>query len=266
MGPSIPPATKEHANCQVGLRKGICDNQYYLSIKTNKNRQIGKDIIITFNEDLSTRRVTLTGETTIQVIPDRLHSQKKGQEIDVIMISFVQPDVCERWNKLLLEISGETSSSRGDRKKKEKHFSNDLDLPNKINSEPSVNRKKKEKIINSPIANEEPISSFMTQQPAFISSPLNQQPLFTPSFNQHTSPGGDYYSLMAAIKELHIQNTILNQKVNSLTQDVTILKTLLPQHQQVPMQIQPLSLQSNNPFATSQRSVITSSNPFATNF
>jgi len=79
MGPSIPPATKEHANCQVGLRKGICDNQYYLSIKTNKNRQIGKDIIITFNEDLSTRRVTLTGETTIQVIPDRLHSQKKDK-------------------------------------------------------------------------------------------------------------------------------------------------------------------------------------------
>lgn len=56
------------------------------------------EILITFNENIGGEpRVSLIGDSLLQIRPDRMYSQKNGLEIDVITLQFQQPDACNRY-------------------------------------------------------------------------------------------------------------------------------------------------------------------------
>jgi len=242
----------------------------------------------------------MLGDNAIQIVPDRMHSQKKGKELDNIILVFNSVDICDKWYKALINISGETK----DKKKKDKNnqsLGNDIISIPKRPSEPMLARKKKDKSLY-PQDGSPSTSSYIVLQP---SNGLNN--------NNVTE---DNQSLVVAVKELQLQNSILTQKVNSLLQDVAYLKSLAPaqvnttqsfvhsgvhtpisqpspltsplaspSHSSYSLHSLPNSHQPSpslagqqthnpfattvptaNPFATTQPIGLTSSNPFATNY
>lgn len=274
---SATPKSKDLQNCQIGLRKTIgSETRYLLSFKNTQNRQMCNDIVLTFNEQSHEQRITQAGDSII-IRPDRMYSQKKGLEIDTITISFGAPDLCDRWYAILQRLAHEGGSktvTKGGKSSKPTITHRDSDefeveVERASSSSAVLVSPKKKKQSNA-------YQSHQSAQQASFQLVNQQQPSPAP-LHQSASPSGHFLSLqqsqpipmqqssspfrqssldgtvdvnvlVQAIKELQMQNMVLNQRVAALTQDVTYLKSLVPGGNVQAVPTSPMA--TANPFLT----------------
>jgi len=142
MDGTSPPGTKETSNCYVAIRKMLGASDCFLSIKTTKNKQVGKNIPINFRESVyGGKRIEKLGDFNINFRPDP-HLSTNGKELESIAIQFLDSVVCGRWYVLLCQIAGESQEDRGQR-----YDDKEYDRPERMYSEKKKKKDNQPKLL-----------------------------------------------------------------------------------------------------------------------
>jgi len=279
-----PALTKDVGNCQIGLRKSLGNEnvQYFFSMKTLKNKQIGKERTITFIEPLyDGPRVQKTFDV-LTFRPDRSHSQKKGNEIEFIQIQFGSPDLCDKWEKALSDFASQqqglldnTGSDQFSPKQKKSNievFKTNSEKSSRRNSDP-VRRAGSDSPKNPMLTTNDQVNAAAKRMGAEFSSSGQSSPLSSNSgafSNSYLQPQTSTFASQPQssnadmnVNALYTMILQLSQRVDVLTQEVAQLKQASSSSS--PLTSNPFQATPISPFQTNQSfSRIGTSNPFAT--